>query len=86
MNELTLLMSSVLLEAPTNESYSIAAAAIAFGLSALGAGYAEKGIGAAAVGAMAEDEDLFTKGLILTVLPETLVIFALIVLVLVLFV
>ena len=65
---------------------AVGAAAIAFGLSALGAGYAERGIGAAAVGAMAEDEDLFTKGLILTVLPETLVIFALIVLVLVLFI
>ena len=85
MIELSLL-TAMMLEAPTDESYAIGAAAIAFGLSALGAGYAEKGIGAAAVGAMAEDEDLFTKGLILTVLPETLVIFALIVLVLVLFV
>lgn len=84
MIELTLLMSAVLLESPAIDA--VGAAAIAFGLSALGAGYAEKGIGAAAVGAMAEDEDLFTKGLILTVLPETLVIFALIVLVLVLFV
>jgi V/A-type H+-transporting ATPase subunit K len=28
---------------------------------------------------MAEDEDLFVRGLILTVLPETLVIFALLV-------
>ena len=56
-----------------------AAAAIAVGLAAFGAGYAERGIGAAAVGAMAEDEDLFGKGLILTVLPETLVILALVV-------
>jgi len=56
-----------------------AAAAIAVGLAALGAGIAERGIGAAAVGAMAEDEDLFVKGLILTVLPETLVILALVV-------
>ena len=79
MNELTLLMSSVLLEAPTNESYSIAAAAIAFGLSALGAGYAEKGIGAAAVGAIAEDRDMLGPGIVLTVLPETLVIFAIVV-------
>ena len=56
-----------------------AAAALAVGLAAFGAGYAERGIGAAAVGAMAEDESLFVNGLILTVLPETLVILALVV-------
>jgi len=55
-----------------------AAAAIGVGLAAFGAGYAERGIGAAAVGAMAENEDLFVRGLILTVLPETLVILALV--------
>ncbi|GAB3414920.1 F0F1 ATP synthase subunit C [Haloparvum alkalitolerans] len=56
-----------------------AAAALAVGLAALGAGYAERGIGSAAVGAMAEDESLFVNGLILTVLPETIVILALVV-------
>lgn len=56
-----------------------AAAALAVGLAAFGAGYAERGIGAAAVGAVAEDPDLFGSGLILTVLPETLVILALVV-------
>lgn len=56
-----------------------AAAALAVGLAALGSGIAENGIGAAAVGAMAEDEDLFVRGLILTVIPETLVILALVV-------
>ncbi|MDQ2050984.1 hypothetical protein RBH26_10885 [Natronolimnohabitans sp. A-GB9] len=55
------------------------AAAIAVGLAALAAGYAERGIGAAAVGALAEDDDLFVPGLIMTVLPETLVILALVV-------
>jgi V/A-type H+-transporting ATPase subunit K len=55
-----------------------AAAALAVGLAAFGAGYAERGIGAAAVGAVAEDQDLFVQALILTVLPETLVIFALV--------
>jgi V/A-type H+-transporting ATPase subunit K len=55
------------------------AAAFAVGLAALAAGYAERGIGAAAVGAMAENDELFGKGLILTVLPETLVILALVV-------
>ncbi|WP_416838460.1 F0F1 ATP synthase subunit C [Haloferax sp. DFSO52] len=56
-----------------------AAAALAVGLAAFGAGYAERGIGAAAMGAIAEDEDLFVNGLIFTVLPETLVILALVV-------
>jgi len=58
---------------------STAAAALAVGLAALGAGIAERGIGAAAMGAIAENEDLFGRGLILTVLPETLVILALVV-------
>ncbi len=50
-------------------------AGLAIGLSAIAAGLAEKDIGAAAVGAMAEKEELFVKGLIMTVLPETLVLF-----------
>jgi V/A-type H+-transporting ATPase subunit K len=54
-------------------------AALAVGFAALGAGYAERGIGSAAMGAIAEDQDLFGSGLILTVLPETLVILALVV-------
>ena len=53
-------------------------AALAVGLAALGAGIAERGIGAAAMGAIAEDEELFGIGLILTVIPETLVILALV--------
>jgi V/A-type H+/Na+-transporting ATPase subunit K len=55
------------------------AAAVAVAGTAIGAGIAEKEIGAAAVGAMAEKEELFGKGLILTVIPETLVIFGLVV-------
>jgi len=54
-------------------------AGIGVGLAALGAGIAERGIGAAAVGAIAEDDDMFGRGLIFTVLPETLVILALVV-------
>lgn len=54
-------------------------AGIAIGLSAIAAAMAEKTIGAAAVGAMAEKEELFGKGLILTVIPETLVIFGLVI-------
>ena len=53
-----------------------AAAAIAVGLGALGTGYAQRGIGSAAVGAVAEDDDMFVRGLIFTALPETLIIIA----------
>ena len=55
------------------------AASLAIGLSAIAAAIAEKQIGAAAIGAMAEKEELFGKGLILTVIPETIVIFGLVV-------
>lgn len=59
-------------------------AGLAFGLSALASGIAESTIGTAAMGAMAEKEELFGKGLILTVIPETLVIFGLVVAILIL--
>jgi V/A-type H+-transporting ATPase subunit K len=54
-------------------------AGLAVGLAGVGSAIAEASIGAAAVGAMAEDEKLFGKGLILTVIPETIVIFGLVV-------
>ncbi|MDD1765659.1 MAG: ATPase [Methanomassiliicoccales archaeon] len=53
-------------------------AGIAVGLAGLGAGIAEGPVGAAAVGAMAENEKLFGKGLVLMVIPETIVIFGLV--------
>jgi V/A-type H+-transporting ATPase subunit K len=64
---------------PEAHNLPLAFAALAVGLAAFGAGYAERGIGSAAVGAIAEDDDMFGRGLILTVLPETLVILALVV-------
>ena len=60
------------------------AAALAIGLGALATGMAEKTIGAAAIGAMAEKEELFSKGLIFTVIPETIIIFALVVAIMIL--
>jgi V/A-type H+-transporting ATPase subunit K len=60
------------------ESFENAGKAVAVGLAALAAGYAERGIGSAAVGAVAEDSDNFVNGLILTVLPETIIILALV--------
>jgi len=59
------------------------AAGLAIGLSAIATAMAEKTIGAAAIGAMAEKEHLFGKGLILTVIPETIVIFGLVVAILI---
>ena len=58
-------------------------AGFAFGVSAIASAIAEKSIGTAAVGALAEKEELFGKGLILTVIPETLVIFGLVVAILI---
>jgi len=75
-------IASTVLQEAAEPAYAIppaAAAALAVGLAALGSGYAERGIGAAAVGAIAEDDSMFGRGLILTVLPETLVILALVV-------
>lgn len=54
-------------------------AAIAIGISALATAYAQAKIGTAGVGALAEDDSLFGKVLILTVIPETIIIFGLVV-------
>jgi V/A-type H+-transporting ATPase subunit K len=58
-------------------------AGLAIGVSAVATAMAEKAIGSAAIGAMAEKEELFGKGLILTVIPETIVIFGLVVAILI---
>jgi len=55
------------------------AAAIAVGLSGYAAAIAESAVGSAAVGVMAEDEKFFSKGLIMTVIPETIAVFGLVV-------
>lgn len=62
------------------------AAGLAVGITGLASAWAEKEIGSAAIGAMTEDESLFGKGMILTVLPETIVIFGLVVAILMIFV
>ena len=53
-----------------------AAAALAVGLGALGTGYAQRGIGSAAIGAIAEGDDMFVPSLIFVAIPETLIIIA----------
>ena len=72
-------------ESAVNASTGLIAigAGLAIGLTAIAAGWAEKAIGTAAIGAMAEKEELFGKGLILTVIPETIVIFGLVVAILI---
>lgn len=60
-------------------------AALAIGLAGIGAAMAEGPIGTAAIGAMAEKEELFGKGLILTVIPESIVVLGFVVSVLLLF-
>ncbi len=59
-------------------------AGIAMAGAAIGTGLAEQGIGSAAVGAIVEKEELFAKALIMTVIPETIVIFGLVVALLIL--
>lgn len=54
-------------------------AGLAVGLTGLGSGLAQRDIGAAAVGAITEDVSLFGKGMVYMVLPETIVIFGLVV-------
>ncbi len=72
----TLELASVVLQEGSGGISGEAAAAIAVGLGALGTGYAQRGIGSAAIGAVAEDDDMFVPGLIFTALPETLIIIA----------
>ena len=61
-------------------------AGLAVGLTGLGAGMAEKDVGAAAVGAITEDQSLLGKAMIFMVLPETIVIFGLVIAILGIFV
>jgi V/A-type H+-transporting ATPase subunit K len=71
------------------EASQIGMKAIAAALSVIGTGaaaaYAEVGIGAAAVGATAENKEVFGLVLLLTVIPETIVIFGLVVSLLLIF-
>ncbi|MCZ7400444.1 MAG: V-type ATP synthase subunit K [Candidatus Methanoperedens sp.] len=71
---------------PTQAGMVAVGAGLAVGLAGIGAGLGEQAIGAAAVGAMAEDEKFFGKGLLMTVIPESIVIFGLVVALILLFV
>ena len=54
-------------------------AGLAIGLGAIGTGLAQQQAIAAVVGAIAEDPKMFGKGLFFILLPETLVIFGLVI-------
>jgi V/A-type H+-transporting ATPase subunit K len=62
------------------------AAAIAVGLSALGSGWAQSKIGAAAAGALAEKPELTGSMIILEAIPETMIILGFVVAVLIIFI
>jgi V/A-type H+-transporting ATPase subunit K len=50
-------------------------AGLAVGLAGLATGWAQREIGSSAIGAIAENEALFGKGLVMLVIPETIVLF-----------
>jgi len=58
---------------------------VAIGLTGIAAGLGEASIGAAGIGAFAEKEELFGKALIMTVIPETIVVLGFVIAVLLLF-
>ncbi len=71
---------------PSQAGMVAVGAGLAVGLAGIGAGLGEQAIGAAAVGAMAEDVKFFGKGLLMTVIPESIVIFGLVIALILLFV
>ena len=60
--------------ASDGDGYTAIGHGIALGLAAIGAGWSQSAIGSAAVGMLAEDGSKFSKALIFTALPESIVI------------
>lgn len=54
-------------------------AAVAVGISAIATAYAQAKLGAAGIGALAEDDSLFGKIFVLIAIPETMIIFGFVV-------
>ena len=63
----------------TSKGWYAVGAGLAIGLAGLGTGIAQSHIGAAAVGATAENEGFLGKSLIYVAIPETIVIFGLLI-------
>jgi len=58
----------------TGAGLALIGAGLAIGIAGLGTGIAQGQTGAAAVGATAEDPKMFVRGIVLMVIPETVVI------------
>src|SRR6266480_365270 len=61
------------------DPFAALSAAITMAGTEIATAWAEKVVGGATVGAMAEKPELFGRGLILMVLPETIVVFGLVI-------
>jgi len=70
---------------PSQVGIAAVGAGLAVGLTGIGAGMGEKDVGAAAVGAMTEDRSIFGTAMIFMVIPETIVIFGLVIAIIILF-
>ena len=62
------------------------AAAISIGMTGIASAYAEANIGSASIGVMAEKPQEFGKLMLMTVIPESIVIFGMVVSLIILFV
>jgi V/A-type H+-transporting ATPase subunit K len=69
---------------PETVSWGFVAAALATGLSSLGAGIAVAGVGSAAIGAIAEKPEMLGRSLIIVGLAEGIAIYGLIISILIL--
>lgn len=69
---------------PDTVSWGFVAAALATGLSSLGAGIAVAGVGSAAIGAIAEKPEMLGRSLIIVGLAEGIAIYGLIISILIL--
>ena len=60
------------------DPFAALSAAITLAGTGFATAWAEKVVGGATVGAMAEKPELFSRGLILMVIPETIIVFGLV--------
>jgi V/A-type H+-transporting ATPase subunit K len=70
---------------PNTFNMAAIGAGLAVGLAGIGTGMSQGPIGAATVGAVAEDRSFFGLGIVFVALPETIVIFGLVFAILLMF-
>lgn len=66
------------------DPFAALSAAITMAGTGIATAWAEKVVGGATVGAMAEKPELFSRGLVLMVIPETIIVFGLVMSILIL--